>query len=84
MQRGFLFLTGTEVMRLQHLLDAAVEVLDHAICLRVRRWGEAVVDAEVGAANRRVGFNPPAFSNRKAARHRQSPPRCPVDPLIFP
>ena len=60
-QRGFQLLAGTEVVRPKHLLDTAVESLrcpavvcmqtmrgDHTIGLRVRRRGEAVLDAEGG------------------------------------
>jgi hypothetical protein len=32
-QRGFQFLTGSEMVALQHLLDPAVEALDHAVGL---------------------------------------------------
>ena len=38
-----------EVVTLQHLLDAAVEALDHAVGLRVLRRGEAMFDAGIGA-----------------------------------
>ena len=38
-----------EVMRLQHVLDPAVEALDHAVGLRMLRRGQPVFDAEVGA-----------------------------------
>ena len=48
-QRGFQFLAGTEVMRLQHLFDAAVATFHHAVGLRVRRRGQAMFDAVVGA-----------------------------------
>ena len=61
-QRGFQFLAGAEMVRLQHLLDAAVEALDplpgrrlqaiaerDAVRLRMLRRGQAVFDAEVGA-----------------------------------
>ena len=37
------------MVRLKHLLDAAVEPLDHAVGLGVLRWGEAVFDAKVAA-----------------------------------
>jgi len=46
-QRGFQFFAGTEVMALQHLLDPAVETLDHAIGLRMLRRRQAVFDAQV-------------------------------------
>ena len=49
MQRGFQLFAGPEVVRLQHLLDPAVEALDHAVGLRVLRRGQAMVDGEVGA-----------------------------------
>ena len=48
-QRGFQLFAGTEVVALQHLLNAAVETLDHAIGLGVLRRSKAVFDAEVGA-----------------------------------
>ena len=35
------------MVRLKHLLDAAVEPLDHAVGLGVLRWGKAVFDAKV-------------------------------------
>ena len=38
-----------EMVRPKHLLDAAVASLDHAIGLRVRRRGQAGLDAEVAA-----------------------------------
>jgi len=48
-QRGLQLLAGSEVVALQHLLDAAVESLDHAVRLR-RFWrGQAVLDPELGA-----------------------------------
>jgi hypothetical protein len=34
MQRGFQFLTGSEVVALQDVFDASVEPLDHTIGLR--------------------------------------------------
>ena len=37
------------MVRLQHLLDRAVEALDHVVGLRVHRRGQAVLDAEPGA-----------------------------------
>ena len=59
-RRGFQIPAGTEVVRLQHLLDAAVEPLGHAVrrgngppvcflirlALRVLRRGKAVFDDE--------------------------------------
>jgi hypothetical protein len=60
-QRGFQFLTGSEMVALKHLLDPAVETLDHAArhCPRTNggqwlalgrfRRGQAVLDAELGA-----------------------------------
>ena len=48
-QRGFQFFSGTEVVALQHLLDPAIEPLDHAVGLRMLRRGQAVFDAEVAA-----------------------------------
>ena len=48
-QRGLQFFAGTEVVALQHLLDAAVEPLDHAVGLGMLRRGQAVLDAEVTA-----------------------------------
>lgn len=42
-------LARREMVRLQHLLDAAVEALDHAIGLRVRRWSQTALNAEGGA-----------------------------------
>jgi hypothetical protein len=60
--RGFQFLAGTEMVRLQHLLDPAVETLrcpamvclqtmrgGHAIGLRVLPGSQAMLDAEVTA-----------------------------------
>ena len=49
MQRGFQFLAGSEVVALRHLLDAAVEALDHAVGLRRFRRGQAVLEAQFGA-----------------------------------
>jgi hypothetical protein len=46
-QRGFQLFAGTEVVALQHLLDTAVETLDHAIGLTVLRRRKAVFDAKV-------------------------------------
>ena len=43
-QRGLQFFAGTEVVALQHLFDAAVEALDHAVGLRMLRRGGAVFD----------------------------------------
>ena len=37
------------MVALQHLLDASVESLDHAVGLRVLRRGQAMVNAEVAA-----------------------------------
>ena len=37
------------MVALQHLFDAAVEALDHAVGWRVLRWGQAVFDAKVAA-----------------------------------
>ena len=37
------------MVRLEHFLDPAVEAFDHAVGLRMRRRGQAVLDAEVGA-----------------------------------
>ena len=37
------------MVALQHLLDPAVEALDHAVGLRMRGRGQSVLDAEVGA-----------------------------------
>ena len=48
-QCGFQLLARAEVVRLQHILDPAVEAFDHAVGLRVHRRGQAVLDAEVGA-----------------------------------
>jgi len=48
-QRGFQVFAADEMMALQHLFDAAVEALDHAIGLRMHRRREAVLDAEIGA-----------------------------------
>ena len=48
-QRGFQLFAGTEVVALQHLLDAAVEALDHAVGLGVLWRGQTVLDAKVGA-----------------------------------
>jgi len=48
-QRRFQLLARAEVVALQHLLDAAVEALDHAIGLGMLRRGKAMVDAQVGA-----------------------------------
>lgn len=38
-----------EPMALKNILDATVESLDHAVCLRPHRGCEAVLDAELGA-----------------------------------
>ena len=48
-QRGFQFLAGMEVVGLKRFLDPPVEALDHAVGLRMRRRGEAVFNAEIGA-----------------------------------
>ena len=48
-QRGFQVFAADEMVALQHLLDAAVEALDHAVGLGVHRRRQAVLDAEVGA-----------------------------------
>ena len=48
-QRGFQVLAGAEVVALQHLLDASVEALDHAVGLRMLRRCQTVLDAEVAA-----------------------------------
>ena len=48
-QCGLQFLAGMEVVALQHLVDAAVETLDHAVGLRVLRGSRAMLDAEVTA-----------------------------------
>ena len=48
-QRGFQFRAGAEMVRPKHLLDAAVEPLDHAVGLGVLRRGQAVFDAKVAA-----------------------------------
>jgi len=48
-QSGFQFLARAEVVALQHLFDAAVEPLDHAVGLGVLRRSQAVFDAEIGA-----------------------------------
>ena len=37
------------MVRLQDLLNPSVEALDHAVGLRMRRRGQAVLDGEVGA-----------------------------------
>jgi hypothetical protein len=37
------------VVALQHFLDPAVEALDHTVGLRRFRWGQAVLDAQLGA-----------------------------------
>ncbi len=53
---------------MQHLPDAAVEALDHAIGLRVRRWGRAVPDAEVCAeVVELVPAGGPAFAQAEQA-----------------
>ena len=49
MQRGLQFFAGMEMVRLQHLFDASVEALDHAVGLRMLWRGEAVFDAKVAA-----------------------------------
>ena len=49
MQCGFQLLTRTEMVALQHLLDPAVEALDHTVGLRVHRWRRAVFDLQIGA-----------------------------------
>ena len=51
------------MVRLQHRLDPAVEAFDHAIGLRVHRWRQAVLDADVGAKLIElvpIGYVPPA------------------------
>ena len=48
-QRGLRFLAGSEVVALQHLLDPAIEPLDHAVGLGMLRRGQTVFDAGVGA-----------------------------------
>ncbi len=45
MQRGFQFLTRTEMVRLENVLDPAVEALGHAVGLRMLRRGQTVFDA---------------------------------------
>jgi len=49
MQRSFQFLARSEVVALQDVLDAPVEPLDHAVCLRPHWWRQAMLDAEIGA-----------------------------------
>ena len=49
MQRGFQLLARLEVVRLQHLVDPAVEAFDHAVGLGELRRSEAVFDAQLGA-----------------------------------
>ena len=46
-QRGFQVFAADEMVALQHLLDAAVEALDHAVGLGVHRRAEAVLDAKI-------------------------------------
>ena len=50
MQRGFQILAGLEMVALQHLLDPAVEALEHIVGLRMLRWGKTMFDAAFGAA----------------------------------
>lgn len=45
-QRGLQLLAGSEVVALQHFLDASVEALDHAVGLGRFRRGQAVLDVE--------------------------------------
>jgi hypothetical protein len=49
MPRGLRFLAGSEVVALLHLLDPAIEPLDHAVDLGMLRGGQTVFDAGVGA-----------------------------------
>ena len=44
MQRGLQLLAGAEMVRPKHLLDPAVEALDHAVGLGVLWRGEAVFE----------------------------------------
>ena len=37
------------MVRLRHLLDAAVEAFDHAVGLWVHRWRQAMFDTQIGA-----------------------------------
>jgi hypothetical protein len=48
-QRDLQFFPGTEMVALQHVFDATVEALDHAVCLRMHRRGETVLYAQIGA-----------------------------------
>ena len=48
-QVDFQFFAGVEVVRLQQFFDPAVEVLDHAVGLRMLQRGKAMLDASVGA-----------------------------------
>ena len=47
-ERGFQFLARPGVVALQHLLDPAVEALDHAVGLWQLGRGQAVLDAKPG------------------------------------
>ena len=47
MERGFQLFAQMKMVRLQHLLDPAVEALNHDVRLRVLRRGEAVFDSKV-------------------------------------
>lgn len=50
LERGFEVLAAAEEVRAQHLGDAAVEALDHAVGLGPARRDEAMFDAELGTA----------------------------------
>ena len=49
MKRGFHVLAGMEAVGLKHVFDPAVESLNHAVGLWMRRRGQTVFDAKVRA-----------------------------------
>ena len=42
-------LAAAKAVALQDVLDPDIKALDHAVRLRVRRWGQAMLDTDIGA-----------------------------------